>query len=128
MHNAVNSILGDGPECYTMENGTDYRGQVATAYGQTCKEWRTLFSYQRASTDTHPDKGLGEHNYCRHPDGLGWGRAWCYTLHSQYGGALCDIGQPKPSCNNGMCILILSITNHVLFFSSNMLIHLLTNA
>ena len=96
-------IQGDGPECYSMETGADYRGTVSTSmYGDTCMEWATLSSYQRVSTETHPDEGLGEHNYCRNPDGRS--KAWCYT---KYGLTInvpgfiwgyCNIGEPNASC------------------------------
>ena len=95
-----NLTLGN-PECYTMENGEDYRGTVATTEdGETCMNWSTLSPGQRVSTETHPDKGLGEHNYCRNPDHTN-GRTWCYTSH-RWDRRDCDIGQPKASCI-GMC-------------------------
>ena len=102
--------IGDGPECYTMENGEDYRGNVANAFGDTCMNWSTLSSYY--TTDTHPDKGHGEHNYCRNPDGdLSWSPdgAWCYIMYvlpdeRELIKSHCDIGQPKTSCI-GTCIL-----------------------
>ena len=111
LHNTINSILGDGPECYTMENGADYRGNVATDQdGDSCMKWNTLSLYPRISTESHPDKGLGEHNHCRNPEG--GSRAWCYTTHAATGSEwqYCNIGQPNASCI-GRCVLLFCASN-----------------
>ena len=66
--------------------------------GNQCKKWST----QRVSAETHPNKGLGAHNYCRNPDGDS--TTWCYTSYWGHWGQRreCNVGQPKPSCI-GMC-------------------------
>ncbi|EGB11363.1 hypothetical protein AURANDRAFT_9397, partial [Aureococcus anophagefferens] len=56
----------------------DYRGAVAeTAAGVKCQYWTSQEPTKHAySPDDYPDAGLGDHNFCRNPDGDGGG-AWC---------------------------------------------------
>ena len=102
-----NLTLDDGPECYTTESGADYRGNVATTQnGDACMKWSALSSTPRVSTESHPAKGLGEHKYCRNPDGKSDG-AWCYRSYRTEW-SYCDIGPPKPACIGrcNMCVLM----------------------
>merc|ERR1712048_290202 len=66
---------------------TDYRGYAnLTVTGRSCQKWTVLEPhkhpfYQEAIKDLFtPEKtkfGLGDHNFCRNPDGKEG--AWCYT-------------------------------------------------
>lgn len=61
-------------ECY-IGNGESYRGRVAeTTLGTPCQKWSKSASI---NDNTHPGKGLGDHNMCRNPDdGKG---PWCWV-------------------------------------------------
>ncbi|XP_062300916.1 hepatocyte growth factor activator [Scomber scombrus] len=83
-------------ECYNRR-GTDYRGVVGTTVsGGRCLPWNSDLLYDELHVGTvvaSPLRGLGEHAYCRNPDGDKM--PWCYTLND---GAIsweyCDV----PSC------------------------------
>ncbi|XP_065921575.1 uncharacterized protein [Magallana gigas] len=66
--------LRQAEECFTG-NGESYRGRVAeTTLGTPCQKWSKSASI---NDDTHPGKGLGDHNMCRNPDdGNG---PWCWV-------------------------------------------------
>mmetsp|Transcript_42310 Transcript_42310/g.92166 ORF Transcript_42310/g.92166 Transcript_42310/m.92166 type:complete len:182 (+) Transcript_42310:80-625(+) len=75
---AGSSILPDDTSCYMpADKGLSYKGLVtSTVSGRTCQKW----------TETHPwdattmqGEGLGNHNYCRNPDGS-QDEPWCFTL------------------------------------------------
>ena len=86
-------------ECYTREDGRDYRGTVAVSRGgYECQPW----SHQapNAHTRTHanyPLAGLGGHNHCRNPRGELEG-PWCYTLQPGVRYELCRVGPPAKNC------------------------------
>ncbi|XP_028285047.1 hepatocyte growth factor activator isoform X2 [Parambassis ranga] len=83
-------------ECYN-NRGTGYRGVVGTTVsGALCLPWNSDLLYDELHVGTvvaSSLRGLGEHAYCRNPDGDKM--PWCYTLSD---GAIsweyCDI----PSC------------------------------
>nr|XP_020480063.1 hepatocyte growth factor activator isoform X1 [Monopterus albus]XP_020480064.1 hepatocyte growth factor activator isoform X1 [Monopterus albus]XP_020480065.1 hepatocyte growth factor activator isoform X1 [Monopterus albus] len=83
-------------ECY-YSRGTGYRGVVGTTEsGTRCLPWNSDLLHDELHVGTVVKsqlKGLGEHAYCRNPDGDKM--PWCYTLND---GAIsweyCDI----PSC------------------------------
>ena len=58
----------------------DYRGTVSvTAQGITCQKWTSQKPhYHRYTPKRCPNEGLGDHNYCRNPNGESTG-SWCYT-------------------------------------------------
>lgn len=57
-----------------------YRGrQNKTRSGKTCQKWTSQTPYSHTRTpDNYENKGLGDHNYCRNPDGED--TIWCYTV------------------------------------------------
>uniref|UniRef100_A0A3Q3KWW2 trypsin n=1 Tax=Mastacembelus armatus TaxID=205130 RepID=A0A3Q3KWW2_9TELE len=83
-------------ECYNSR-GTSYRGVVGTTVsGARCLPWNSDLLHNELHVGTVVKsalKGLGEHTFCRNPDGDKM--PWCYTLN---GGAIsweyCDV----PSC------------------------------
>jgi hypothetical protein len=58
-----------------------YRGcQSTTKSGKMCQQWTEQWPHKHSRTaDNFPDTGLGEHNYCRNPDGEQ--TIWCYTTN-----------------------------------------------
>ncbi|XP_022378629.1 kremen protein 1 isoform X1 [Enhydra lutris kenyoni] len=78
--------LGPGPECFTA-NGADYRGTqnwTALQGGKPCLFWNETFQHPY-NTLKYPngEGGLGEHNYCRNPDGDV--SPWCYVAEHEDG-------------------------------------------
>ena len=82
--------------CAKFRDQTDYRGSISkTESGLTCQKW-TAQSPQSNTGNTpskRPDSGLGDHNYCRNPDGADAG-AWCYTTSSGVRWEVCNV----PKC------------------------------
>jgi len=71
-----------GKECREPEDekGSGYRGTVSqTKSGLTCQKWtsQTPISHDR-TPNNYQSEGLGDHNYCRNPDGEG--QPWCYNV------------------------------------------------
>nr|XP_006815389.1 PREDICTED: uncharacterized protein LOC100369221 [Saccoglossus kowalevskii] len=95
----VLTTVSDTSECYTDINGRDYRGTVhVTHHGEVCQKWTSQFPHQHAVTpENYPNTGLGDHNYCRNPDG--WHTAWCYTTDFDVVWHDCDIGPMKDNCD-----------------------------
>ena len=89
----------DGADCKTDVQGADYRGtRAVTEGGYTCQAWSSQAPHAHTYTaDDHPNAGLGDHNYCRNPDGS-QSRPWCYTTDPDREYQLCDIFLcPSPS-------------------------------
>ena len=64
--------------CY-VGDGADYEGSASTTgSGLTCQAWTSQTPHSHTRTpDNYPESGLGDHNYCRNPDGEP--SPWCYT-------------------------------------------------
>ncbi|XP_066871523.1 kremen protein 1 isoform X2 [Kogia breviceps] len=78
--------LSPRPECFTA-NGADYRGTqnwTALQGGKPCLFWNETFQHPY-NTLKYPngEGGLGEHNYCRNPDGDV--SPWCYVAEHEDG-------------------------------------------
>ncbi|EOD34730.1 hypothetical protein EMIHUDRAFT_111108 [Emiliania huxleyi CCMP1516] len=69
-------------ECYTLSDGSDYRGEVSTTEdGVTCQYWSRLWPHTHDKTVyNYPKAGLGGHNFCRNPDGEA--KPWCSSSSS----------------------------------------------
>ena len=66
-----------GARCSNSDE-SDYRGSAAvTRFGKPCQKWTAQFPQTHDRTPSnYPDKGLGNHNFCRNPDGEVL--TWCY--------------------------------------------------
>lgn len=69
---------GHNKDCY-HDNGEDYRGQASTTEkGSQCVKWSASDFFQYSSYEyTQGEFGIGDHNYCRNPDGDA--KPWCYA-------------------------------------------------
>lgn len=88
------------PECYTDMNGSDYRGFVShTRHGGNCVKWISEDFTHDFTPANYPNKGLGDHNYCRNPDGQR--KPWCITddPNDEDHWEFCDITPPMASCD-----------------------------
>ncbi|XP_077997315.1 uncharacterized protein LOC144450544 [Glandiceps talaboti] len=93
-------------ECYTMENGEDYRGHVnITASGRMCQKWSEQSPHMHSNTvldvSTYVGLGLGDHNYCRNPNGDK--DPWCYTTDPEVRKEFCIAGLRKHKCTKDYC-------------------------
>ena len=77
-------------------NGAYYRGTLnKTTQGYTCQNWTSQSPHRHARTDRNfPNRGIGNHNYCRNPDGEH--RIWCYTTNPGYRYDFCTNQQAYP--------------------------------
>jgi len=80
----ITNFLADlcsGLECSEemTGNGQDYHGcQSRTRNGLTCQRWSDQYPHSHSFiVDWYPDSHLGDHNFCRNPDGDR--TIWCYT-------------------------------------------------
>ncbi|XP_072017450.1 uncharacterized protein [Amphiura filiformis] len=86
-------------ECYEDSLGTDYRGHISqTRTGKQCQKWTSQWPQEHdRTTSNYPNAGLGDHAYCRNPDGVHG--PWCYTLDPDSHFEYCDVGEPQ-SCHD----------------------------
>eukprot|EP00035_Acanthoeca_spectabilis_P039104 m.59035 g.59035 ORF g.59035 m.59035 type:complete len:527 (+) comp9439_c0_seq1:618-2198(+) len=99
----VAPTYNEAPDCGT---GAAYRGTHATTIsGKTCQQWtaQTPHSHSRTPAN-YPSGGLGDHNYCRNPDGEP--QAWCYTTDPNSRWEYCDVCtfgavDESPDCGTG---------------------------
>ncbi|XP_077862164.1 apolipoprotein(a)-like [Saccoglossus kowalevskii] len=90
-------------ECFEEDDESDYRGLVnMTQDGDNCGSWTDQTVHEHTRTpEKYPNSGLGDHNYCRNPDGdVG---AWCYTTKLDKRWAYCDVGKPSDDCKISEC-------------------------
>ena len=98
--------------CFTDDRGQDYRGfRHTTRYGHLCQKWTEQSPHRHDKTpEKYPDKGLGDHNFCRNPDTKSDG-PWCYTTVNSITQQYCAIFEPRISCRKGeiplICTLVL---------------------
>nr|XP_006825401.1 PREDICTED: apolipoprotein(a)-like [Saccoglossus kowalevskii] len=86
-------------QCFEEDDESDYRGLVnMTQDGDNCGSWTDQTVHEHTRTpEKYPNSGLGDHNYCRNPDGdVG---AWCYTTKLDKRWAYCDVGKPSDDCS-----------------------------
>mmetsp|Transcript_27250 Transcript_27250/g.42811 ORF Transcript_27250/g.42811 Transcript_27250/m.42811 type:complete len:640 (+) Transcript_27250:138-2057(+) len=90
---AAQACIGSNPETCGCDSvlQNDYRGDISTTVsGRTCQSWGSQSPHSHSRTAAnYPDKGLGDHNYCRNPDGEP--RAWCYTTDPAKRWEYCDV-------------------------------------
>lgn len=88
----VDDLHDDFPECYTKENGVDYRGLVhKTNYGIPCISWgRDIVK------DKNYRKAFGDVSFCRNIGN--WPTPWCWTGTFTWGN--CTVGEPQPQCDS----------------------------
>ncbi|XP_029615818.1 hepatocyte growth factor activator [Salmo trutta] len=93
-------------ECYDNK-GTDYRGVVnTTVSGARCLPWNSDLLHDELHMGTVERatlRGLGEHSYCRNPDGDKM--PWCYTLN--------DRAISWENCDVPSCVMRLSSSRRV---------------
>ena len=86
-------------ECHSDVFSRDYRGIVDTMSGTTCQKWTSQSPHIHTNTpENRPNTGLGDHNYCRNPQGDPGG-VWCYTTDINIRWDFCDIGVPNTICD-----------------------------
>ena len=93
-----NFLLAFLSECYEEVDAADYRGSVSTTNtGKTCQKWTSQTPHNHTKTpESYPNKGLGDHNFCRNPHGNTY--AWCYTTDPDERWETCDIGIQMDNC------------------------------
>merc|ERR1719191_1382799 len=77
--------------CYDEDDmGESYRGLVtSTASGRTCQKWVDEKPHTVGIEPTS-DNGLGNHNYCRNPDGSEK-KPWCFTQDPTVEKEVCEV-------------------------------------
>mmetsp|Transcript_60128 Transcript_60128/g.111500 ORF Transcript_60128/g.111500 Transcript_60128/m.111500 type:complete len:172 (-) Transcript_60128:64-579(-) len=87
-------VSGFDLSCYeASDKGLGYKGLItSTSSGRTCQNWLEKTPHDISQTPTS-ENGLGNHNYCRNPDGSEE-KPWCYTM---------DPATPKETCAVPLC-------------------------
>jgi len=76
----INNDMAYKLEHVTKHNGAYYTGNLNKPQDErfTCQNWTSQSPHSHSRTaSNYPGKGIGNHNYCRNPDGEP--RLWCYT-------------------------------------------------
>ena len=108
-----NNCVHDGSEnsrCWAGQDGKKYRGCEAVArtkggFGSrdtfyTCQKWTSQTPHKHSRTPSnYPNLGLGDHSYCRNPDGEPHG-PWCYTNDPSVRWQYCNVARCG-SCMSG---------------------------
>ncbi|KAM7377339.1 hypothetical protein PAMA_013907 [Pampus argenteus] len=106
-YSGPNCSLEPEAECYNSK-GIGYRGLAGTTEsGARCLPWNSDLLYDELHVGTvvaSPLRGLGEHAYCRNPDGDKM--PWCYTLND---GAI-----SWEYCNVPSCVMAVSFTRRII--------------
>ena len=89
------SLFGSN-EIVVKPDKSDYRGfQNKTVSGKTCQKWTSQSPHNHNRTaSNYPNKGIGDHNYCRNPDDHN--TIWCYTTDSKKRWENCSIDNNTP--------------------------------
>lgn len=92
-------------ECYTDVAAASYAGHVnATRQGHGCQRWSVQAPHaHRVTVRTHLGNGLGDHNFCRNPNGV-QASAWCFTTSAETRWALCNLPPPRATCRPRMLV------------------------
>ncbi|XP_077864886.1 plasminogen-like [Saccoglossus kowalevskii] len=85
--------------CYAESDGRDYKGSVdTTENGKTCQNWLSQTPHaHNFSPVTQPDRGIGNHNFCRNPDDSSG--PWCFTTDPNTEREYCDVGSRRDKCS-----------------------------
>mmetsp|Transcript_46406 Transcript_46406/g.110558 ORF Transcript_46406/g.110558 Transcript_46406/m.110558 type:complete len:180 (-) Transcript_46406:117-656(-) len=80
--------------CYEeADKGAAYRGLLTSTHsGRACQNWLAAKPHNITDAGIVPttDNGLGNHNYCRNPDGT-QEKPWCYTMDPAVEIETCEI-------------------------------------
>lgn len=80
-----------------QRRGRDYRGRLSyTSEAVTCQRWTSRYPHNHTISQD-PDEGIGDHNFCRNPNGQRL-RPWCYTLLKNVLWQYCDV----TPCNSNL--------------------------
>ncbi|ESL10859.1 hypothetical protein TRSC58_01401 [Trypanosoma rangeli SC58] len=83
----------DPVEGYYVLNGEDYRGHVnVTEMGISCQKWSEQRPHLHDTPVSSSLTGVGDHNYCRNPNGLE--RPGCFTMNPFVRYQFCVVGPP----------------------------------
>nr|XP_054772900.1 plasminogen-like [Lytechinus pictus] len=97
-HTTHSSTFAETPTCELDSTGVNYRGNLSkTMSGYTCQNWIAQYPHEHWDLPImFPNSGIGDHNYCRNPDGEN--TAWCYTTDLSVRWELCAVGYLDPEC------------------------------
>eukprot|EP01084_Bolivina_argentea_P316220 548080_1 len=109
-------------------NGENYRGCLSTTIsGKTCQKWTSQSPHTHSRTSqNYPNKGVGDHNYCRNPDGHT--SIWCYTTDPNKRWENCDMSRLRsinttfnPIYMEGWFIILILFVLNVIFIIINII-------
>ena len=91
-------------EHVTKHNGAYYTGNLnkasglTSSSGLTCQNWTSQSPHSHSRTArNYPNRGIGNHNYCRNPDGEPG--LWCYTTDPSIRWQYCNTNSAKDLIN-----------------------------